>query len=237
MGPPNLIDELREQLLSRIDPKAWSTAERDLERLKRLQVGSFNAALAIATDSARLVEDRSLAIWCLGQVGDTRTAPALVDLLELESSDAVIWETCKAIATSAASSDRPALSSRIEAILDSCPEDGKRAAFVFALGLLGQESAIPALSRVLHTSAASAQLREQAAEALGNLASQTAARALLEGLEEFPITLTTATVRALGAAADSCQVKQIEELVSAAELLLAEARTALELAKGRDSSG
>lgn len=236
MSTTNLIDELRDRLLSRTDPQARPKAERDFARLKGLKIGSVGAALEVAGDPARPAEDRSLAAWCLGQLGDAGIAPPLVDLLAHETSEAVVWEMSKAIATSAAPSDRPRISSRLEAILDHSAEVGKRKALVFALGLLGQQSAIPTLSRVLHTFEAPLDLREQAAEALGNVPGPAAAGALLGGLKDSPLALAIAVVRALVANGDSRQVEHLEEFVVTVEALLNEARIALEEFRGRGTS-
>jgi HEAT repeat protein len=234
MSTTNLIDELSDRILSRFDPQARPKVERDLARLKELQVGSLEAALAITGDPMRPAEERSLAAWFLGQIGDAGIAPALVDLLEQETSEAVVWEMCKVIATLGASTDRPQLSSRLEAMLDRSPEVRKREALVFALGLLGQQSAIPVLLKVLRASEAPLVLRVQAAEALGNFPGSAAAEALLEGLESYSPALPTAIIRALRANSDSRLVPQLEGFVVDAEVLLNEARTALEEIRSRD---
>jgi HEAT repeat protein len=230
------MGDLRDRILSRIDPGSRPIAKRDLDRLEMLKIETVEAALGFAEDPTNAAEDRSIAIWYIGQAHLPGATQILIGLLESESSESIVWELCKAIVVSTLPADRQQASSCLEGLLETSPDNNRRSAIVFALGLLGQQSAIPALSQMLYADEALMRLRELAAEALGNLASSAAATVLLESLGESPFALTIATVRALAATADSRLAPEIEELVAEAGVLVDEARNALEQAKLRDTN-
>ncbi len=220
MRENGFIASLREEILSRADPAARAAIERDLNRLAELGIASFQDALALARDPSSPAEVRALAVWCLGQAGEEppHSRLALAGMLETENDERVVWELAKAVATAPDPNERPELAARLSGLLEASRDLEKRRAIAFALGLLGEARAVEPLLRVLAEAAGAFELCEDTVEALGNLASPTAAEGLATASERI-FNLQSEIVRALVEIGGSGASRNLEILAGFAKSL------------------
>ncbi|MFL6260859.1 MAG: HEAT repeat domain-containing protein [Thermoanaerobaculia bacterium] len=203
MRENGFINGLRQDLLSRVDPSAREAVGRDLDRLAGLGVASFQEALAVAQSPQSPAEDRAIAVWSLGQVGEAPPHMRLIlaELLATEHDERVVWELAKAVVTAPDPQERLELAGRLSTLLGAPRPPEKRKAIAFALGLLGDARAVEPLAKVLREAGETFGVCEVAAEALANLGGPAAVQAL----------------EALAAAADSLHQEIVLALTEAKE--------------------
>jgi HEAT repeat protein len=235
MPPTNFVEDLRQRVLARLDPIARSKAEADFTRLERLKVTSLSDLLRLAHGDCPSIDDQLAAIWLLGQAGKWEGLAPLTALLGSAHDPRHYWEIAKAL-VSAEPSRRSELSQSLLTALANTTDAQKLCALVYAIGLLGEDGSVPALSEILLSHRAPTDVRVHAAEALGNIASLTASAALETSLDRQPLGVTTAAIRSLASVPNALSADVLRELLASATELLNELRAADMELRLRDES-
>lgn len=136
----------------------------------------------------------------------------LVARLRDAPDEAGAWEAAKALLGAAEAAESREIARRLEAILEGPVQAPKREALVFALGMLGQSSSVPALSRLLRAQESPLPLRQRAAEALCGIEGAEAVAELLRSLPDLPIELAITVSSSLVDSVDRRWAAQLEGL-------------------------
>jgi len=164
--------EMRRDALPRV-------THEDREALLARGATSIDALFTVLRDRSALTGVRVAACWVVGQLGDKRAVPALLDAFG-DPDPLVFGEAARSLGLLRS---KRALWSLLAALTGDKDRD-RRWAAAYALGELGNERAVEPLIHALTDGAEDVQVRGQAAESLGYLMDRRAVEPLIAMLRD-----------------------------------------------------
>jgi HEAT repeat protein len=182
---------------------------KEVEAISAAGARSFEDMLGLLRDPRRPQELRETVCWVLARWKDPRAAPVLVEALEKGEPGLRACAARSLGEMGASEAVRPLAASLY---LD---EDAEvRFASVYALGLIGDVSALRAVALKLGDTAESVQIRGMAAEALGDIGDARAIPYLVRALEAEQPELRYWAAFALGAVGNEKTIPLLERLAA-----------------------
>lgn len=203
---PKFADRLR-SVVKQFDRRARGRATGDLVRLAKAGLTSLGALAAVVRDGNADIELRRLACWALRLVPDRRALPAL--LTALRDEDPIL--TLEAASALARVRDRRSVPVLVRTLKNPESAD-RRVAAAYALGHIGDRSAVLPLIRVLGQSRELPKVRGSAAEALAYLRDRRAVRPLLSALGDRAPEVRFWAAFALGELGDPRALARLHEI-------------------------
>jgi HEAT repeat protein len=200
------LESRARKALMNLKGEVRSLADADLRFLQSSAEFSVEGLLAVLEDSSAALSLRCAAAWLLGQVEEQSAGGALANLVAREQQDALVWEAAKALCR---------LGHSIE-IFIRLLADGegveRRCAAAYALGCLGEPSAVPSLVAALLNRDEHDRVRAHAAEALGHQGDRSVVEPLLSVLKESSSEIRFWSAFALGRLRDPRALPDLEHL-------------------------
>ena len=213
-GESALTDNFKarlETLVELSNPLSRRKVKENLSRLLSLGVESLESLIAILKDQAIEDDIRLLVCWILGQLGDKKAAPPLLEVFR-EGNISLSMEAAKSLGMLKSKRAVPAL---IEELVKGGNAD-KRTASAYALGLLFDERAIDPLLSVMNNKNDSPKVRGGAAEALiwFSKKRKRVVDAFINGLEDASVEVRFWSAFALGEMKVKRAISKLERLAA-----------------------
>lgn len=208
-----MITKWTEDLKRKAHALPAETSTVALETLTQLAaegVSSFGSMKDLLLDSSAREDRRSKAAWLSGILEEKSLIGTLESLIREETPQNLLWEAAKALV--ALSCGQQVF---MDLLLHGKGSEARRVA-VFALGFLREKSANSPLIELLSSQDEPANLRGQAAEALGYIGERESVVALLEATRDADPSVRFWAVFALGEIGDP-QARPILEGISASD--------------------
>lgn len=163
----------------KVDSSFQSKALDDMKLILDSGVNSFSELLEVASNEDLETEIRSIACWFLSRLGDDRAIPVLVKCLNDKDPD-LRSEAARSLGTIASVHTAPVL---IETLKQDLSAEVRLYA-IYALGLIGNESAVAPILETLLDANEEPEVRGMAAETLSVFLGQQVVETLITCLSD-----------------------------------------------------
>jgi len=205
--PSVLIDELRGKAADVSDPVTRRTYENAISKAVELGIDSEDDLLnALMGPTDALLT----ACWVAGELRLDKATPVLWRVIDMRPDHAI--EAAKALLKLREPTSTTEAASFANLLESSVVHPTVRVAAAYALGQIGSEVAVTALTSVLNDRSASADIRGHCAEALGNLRAPSAFSTLIDTLRDDEAAVRFWSAYALGELGDERAASALKEL-------------------------
>lgn len=206
------FDKVLQSIVEDLDTSLQDKARNDILRIKEEGITSFDDMIASLSNEKTSAEMRSIIYWILGQIKNDISLSVLLESLNKETKDDLIWEIAKSI-SNIIPENAPAQS--LISISRHSPSVTARAATAYVLGRVSDPSVIDCLIQILTDQSEEDIVRSHAAESLGLLRDKRALDYLISSLRDSSTSVRFWAAFALGELRDSTAISALRELVEA----------------------